>query len=288
MERLRSSSVGHVGEDLQYATLLMLGYMPEKMKTLEVSESELLAMKQFYQQEYQNAVRKLEHLSDILNKMGADVPQVSGLEPSTGKSTLGTTVKSSVAPKRTRKKKRGPKPVWGNFILNRIKAADRPVGYPELIRDAMVLENIPEEKRSNAKASILNSAFRLRKVNNKIETIGIPGKKEKFLVLTKWMENGELVSPYKEKFESIVNLRKAEEEEKERQKPAPRPVGRPRKFPKDTAQKSTPKKTAKKTGLKRSTASAKKAGTTRTKAAASKTTTRKTTKSKAKKTTAKK
>jgi histone H1/5 len=227
--------------------------MSEKMKTFEVSETELLAMKQFYQQEYQSTLRKLEHLNGILSKMGVDVPTSQVLE---SKPSAGFSSKARTSPaKKTRKKKRGPKPVWGNFILGRIKAADRPVGYPELMRDALVLENIPEEKRASTKASILNSAFRLRAVNNKIDTVGIPGKKEKFLVLTKWMDKGELVSPYKEKFDAIVNLRKVEEEEKERLKPSPRPVGRPRKNTSNAAapaKKVTAKKpTAKKPSVKK-------------------------------------
>ena len=59
--------------------------------------------------------------------------------------------------------------------------------YEELIADAMSIHKIPEERHASAKASILNSAFRLRTVHGKIVTVGRPGKKDKLVVLTKWI-----------------------------------------------------------------------------------------------------
>ena len=51
----------------------------------------------------------------------------------------------------------------------------------------MVLNNLPAEKEKNAKASVLNAAFRLRSTLGKIDTVGLPGKKRKFLILKSWM-----------------------------------------------------------------------------------------------------
>lgn len=62
------------------------------------------------------------------------------------------------------------------------------MSYDELIDDAMSIHKIPEAKRESAKASILNSAFRLRTVHGKITTVGRAGKKDKMVVLTKWLE----------------------------------------------------------------------------------------------------
>jgi hypothetical protein len=106
---------------------------------------------------------------------------------------------------RRRSKKRGPKSVWGNFILRRLRQADRPVSYAEMIRDAMVLHNLPESKRKNARASILNAAFRLRAIHEKIDTVGEDGKKEKYLVMSKWLdENKSLLAPYDERYREMV------------------------------------------------------------------------------------
>ena len=84
----------------------------------------------------------------------------------------------SKAKKAGRPKKRGPKSVWGNFILRRLRQCDRPLSYSELVRDAMVLNNIPADREKNAKASVLNAAFRLRNTLKKIDTVGLPGKKK--------------------------------------------------------------------------------------------------------------
>ena len=46
-----------------------------------------------------------------------------------------------------------------------------------------------KSKFANVRASILNSAFRLRAIAGKITTIGEAGKKEKFIVLTSWLDD---------------------------------------------------------------------------------------------------
>jgi len=79
------------------------------------------------------------------------------------------------------------------------------MSYEELIDDAMSLHKIPAERRDAAKASILNSAFRLRTVHGKIVTVGRPGKKDKLVVLTKWVEeSGALKPEHAKAFKSLM------------------------------------------------------------------------------------
>ena len=52
-----------------------------------------------------------------------------------------TATKSGHAPK-----KRGPKSIWGAFILKRLRARNRPMSYDELIADAMSIHKIPEAR----------------------------------------------------------------------------------------------------------------------------------------------
>ena len=79
------------------------------------------------------------------------------------------------------------------------------MSYDELIADAMSIHKIPEARLKSAKASILNSAFRLRTVHGKIVTVGRPGKKDKLVVLTKWVEeNGALKPEHAKAFKSIM------------------------------------------------------------------------------------
>lgn len=190
-------------------------------KVISVSSEELLSMRAFYEQEYLATKTKLQHLSSMLNKLGGlpvEVPEVEAAEPVLApKTSTVSTAKSKLSgdqeiARRKRKKKRGPKPTWSKFILDRLKAADRPMTYNELFRDAMVLKNKAPEEYNATKASVLNSAFRLRTVANKIDTLGEEGKKEKFIVLTKWMDDkGALVSPYNHKLEELKHLKESAE-----------------------------------------------------------------------------
>jgi hypothetical protein len=78
------------------------------------------------------------------------------------------------------------------------------MSYSDLIDDAMAIHKLPENRVSAARASILNSAFRLRTVHGKIKTIGRAGKKEKLLVLTKWLQiDGELQPEYSQAFKKM-------------------------------------------------------------------------------------
>ena len=197
--------------------------MVKKSTTLEASE--LQQIRSFYEQERIQLVAKLHHVDHIIAKLGGvvsgvvpvaipDVTAVPAVSPEPAaapkvKRGPGRPRKSeaTVAPakKAGRPKKRGPKSVWGNFILRRLRQCDRPLSYGELIRDAMVLNNLPQEKEKNAKSSVLNAAFRLRNTLGKVDTVGLPGKKEKFLVLTSWKsEDGSLKAPYQELFEALA------------------------------------------------------------------------------------
>ena len=80
--------------------------------------------------------------------------------------------------------------------------------YKELIDDAMAIHHLGPEREPSARASILNSAFRLRTVHGRVETIGRAGKKEKYLVLTKWLDqDGMLTSPFDEEFRKLAGGR---------------------------------------------------------------------------------
>lgn len=172
-----------------------------------------------YEREYLELKVRLDHISSILSRLGSDFSSSSERRPMpvVSRPRVDRTFDyedEDGRQKRRRRKKRGPKSVWGNFILRRLRQADRPISYAEMIRDAMVLHNLPESKRKNARASILNSSFRLRAIHGRIDTVGEEGKKEKYLVLSKWInENGKLIAPYDERYrEMLVNEGKLSDE----------------------------------------------------------------------------
>jgi hypothetical protein len=171
-----------------------------------LSRQEVDEMRLAYEQEYVKLKHRLEHLESVLERIGSDVLSTKAKRsPSAPRVNLAPIDPIDDKPKRRRRKKRGPKSVWGNFILRRLRQADRPISYAEMIRDAMVLHNLPESKRKNARASILNSSFRLRAIHGKIDTVGEEGKKEKYLILSRWKDaNGELLPPYDERYNDLL------------------------------------------------------------------------------------
>ncbi len=159
------------------------------------SQDELSEMRQFYLTELENAERKVKHLRSVLSKLGTDVVESTLTEISETKKTVATEKK-----KRKRRRKRGRKSLWGNFILKLLKEKQKPLTYKEVIFSAIDRFNVPKNKHTNVKQAITNSAFRLRKINGKINTWGIPGKKEKYICLNTWFdEEGNLKNEFVER-----------------------------------------------------------------------------------------
>ena len=156
------------------------------MTKIEFTAKEAASLQAHFAREKERLLAELSHVELMQSKFGMPLKKA--------------TTKSGRKPK-----KRGPKSVWGTFILKRLRARNRPMSYDELIADAMSIHKIPEARMNSAKASILNSAFRLRTVHGKIVTVGRPGKKEKLVVLTKWLEaSGVLKAEHAKSFKSIM------------------------------------------------------------------------------------
>ena len=155
------------------------------MTKIEFSSKEIALLKERYSLERRRLLDELDHVEWMLAKVG-------GVSPG---SLTGTPTSKGLTAKGLPPKKRGPKSVWGTFIQKRLRARNRPMSYDELIADAMSIHKIPDARKEKAKASILNSAFRLRTVHGKITTVGRVGKKDKMVVLTKWLEDSGALKP---------------------------------------------------------------------------------------------
>ncbi|MDA9864081.1 hypothetical protein N9C70_03330 [Flavobacteriales bacterium] len=203
-----------------------------KSAKVQLKDSELQNIRSFYEQERFQLLSRLQHVDQVISRLsGGSAPIADGHyaasspEVSRPLATADSQPEPIVAPKRKRgrprkeeaveakvkkagrPKKRGPKSVWGNFILRRLRQCDRPLSYSELIRDAMVMHNLPASKEKNAKASILNAAFRLRTHLGKVDSVGMPSKKERFLVLTSWLQSeGVLKAPYDTLLAEVVDM----------------------------------------------------------------------------------
>ena len=193
---------------------------------VQFKDEELQYIRSFYEQEKFQLLSRLQHVDQVLGRLNGGgvvitngvlaAPQnVSAAQPPVvapapkrkrGRPRKTEAVVETKPKKAGRPKKRGPKSVWGNFILRRLRQCDRPLSYSELVRDAMVMHNLPAAKEKNAKASILNAAFRLRTHLDKVDTVGLPGKKERFLVMKSWLAaEGQLKAPYDGLFKEIAS-----------------------------------------------------------------------------------
>ena len=163
------------------------------MSNVKFTKQELKKFVDHYNAEKKELERKLNHTNEMLAKLSGDVVISKSKD-----TVVKLTAKGDVA------KKRGPKSVWGKFITNRLRARKKPMSYDELIDDAMFLHKISEERKANARASILNAAFRLRTVSGEITTVGRKGRKEKLIVRTSWLNaDGSLQEPYASEFKKI-------------------------------------------------------------------------------------
>ncbi|NOY36892.1 MAG: hypothetical protein GXO83_04890 [Chlorobi bacterium] len=154
-------------------------------------------MKEFYREELEKTVRRLEHIRKILEKIE---PGSSEIDYSSLPVDTQTSVSKPAVKKVSRRKKPGPKAIWGNFILKRLRQLNRPVTYNDLIKDAMLFFKLGDNKKDAVRQAIMNSAFRLRNKQGKLATYRKPGTKEKYVGLKKWFDSqGKLLSEYKKR-----------------------------------------------------------------------------------------
>lgn len=172
------------------------------MNTLKLSTEEREAMRSFYQEERSKILSRLNHVQGMLEKIGDKSMNIeinlSGDAPAKFEAEE-TVTRTESQPKTRKGKKRGPKSVWGSFILKRLQQLDKPMTYNELVDEAMVFFKLSETKRQTVVNAINNSAFRLRKNSERIDTFSAGGR-EKYVALTSWFdESGKINKEYLKK-----------------------------------------------------------------------------------------
>lgn len=166
------------------------------MDTLKLSGEELEAMKAFYQEELSRTISRLQHIKSVLNQLGGKTTNIEiNVEGMNGTQSVSarTTEAEAETPKQ-KGKKRGPKSVWGSFILKRLQQLDRPLTYNELVDEAMVFFKLSEAKKQTVVNAINNSAFRLRKNSGRVDTFSAGGR-EKYVALKSWFDAPGKIKP---------------------------------------------------------------------------------------------
>ncbi len=141
---------------------------------MNFNEAETAELADFYNQEKIRIQAQLRHVEKILRKISGRNMDSSGV---------------ILTKQGFKAKKRGPKSVWGKFILEQLAICNRPMSYKELMEIAMKLHGGGNSNYQSIRASILNSAFRLRSIQGKVATVHQEGKKEKFIVLIQWLDD---------------------------------------------------------------------------------------------------
>ena len=168
------------------------------METIKLPKADLEEMRQFYEAELNNTLKRLQHIKNILDNIGGKGQSVQIQIDLTNKEThRPVTTEKKPVQTRTRKKKRGPKSLWENLIIKRLKHFGKPMTYTGLTNEIMAFGKIPEEKRGSTKQSIVNVVSRLRRQNVKLNTFSA-GTREKYVALKQWFDtNGEIKEQYR-------------------------------------------------------------------------------------------
>ena len=146
----------------------------KNIESMNFNEAETKELADFYNQEKIRIQAQLRHVEKILRKISGRNMDSSGV---------------ILTKQGFQAKKRGPKSVWGKFILEQLAICNRPMSYKELMEIAMKLHGGGNSNYQSIRASILNSAFRLRSIQGKVATVHQEGKKEKFIVLIQWLDD---------------------------------------------------------------------------------------------------
>jgi len=183
------------------------------METFQLSEKELIEMKQFYKEEYDRTSRRLMHIKAILKRL-----EVSLLE--TGEEAFSVhSVSTEAKPVVKKARKAGRKSKWELLIMKRMRQLNKPVTYEELTDEIMAFSKLPDGKRSSTKQAVVNVVFRLRTRDKKLNTFSM-GTREKYIAIKSWFDSKGVI---KKEYASKIQLSSPAKKVKKRS------VGRPRK-----------------------------------------------------------
>jgi len=170
------------------------------MSEISFSQEEILALIELYQERLATELRRKEMLQRKLAALNASEPlpqEEAQTEPDHDDSE---TEEEHEANQPKPVKRKGPPPIWANFILKRLRQVNHPLTYQQLTDDAMLFQKIEPHKRNQVEQAIKASAFRIRKVHGKIDTYHLKGTREVFVGLTKWFSKpGKLQRSYVKK-----------------------------------------------------------------------------------------
>jgi len=165
---------------------------------MDLSTKTLEHIKLHYTEEYQKTLRKLKELETVLQELSQvdisvldvdNISSIGNIETTDNENISQAT--SGIVPKRSykkRAKKRGRKSIWGEFVLKRLKAINRPLTYDALANHALVTMGLQQSEYDKTRKSLIAAVFQLRNKQQKVHTANKTGTRDKYVLLSKWTD----------------------------------------------------------------------------------------------------
>ncbi|MDD2279753.1 MAG: hypothetical protein PHD06_01720 [Bacteroidales bacterium] len=191
------------------------------MKKISFTKSEVQNLRDIYQDELNKAIKRIEHLSAVLEKIDANfeapaVPVIEEIKKTIAKPVVSPVKKSAkkISPKPkleqakpavTRKKrkpiKRGSgksKIQWNDFVLDTIAKIKKPVKSSDLTNEAVVAFKAKEADVPRLKQAVSVALSKLVTTEKKLIAKKLEGSREKMYGLKEWYDDkGNLLKDFK-------------------------------------------------------------------------------------------
>jgi len=153
-----------------------------------------------YLKQYRELAEKLEHINYVLDRLkdfSSELKREIKLDVSDVESA---TLKALNYEDSEKNSQVGRPSKWGTFITHKLKTTDSPMTYQQIVSASAILFGLHTKKdMENASKVVFSTVHRLKSWNQ-LDTYGIQGQREKFVVLKSWCtETGKLKKQYREK-----------------------------------------------------------------------------------------
>lgn len=162
---------------------------------MKLSNQAAQIVKLHYSAEYHKTLKYLKELKQVLEELKDidipvgenDIPQVILANQEFINNKSNARALTPKRPYKKRAKKRGRKSKWGDFILKRLRAVNRPLTYDELANHAQVSLTLPSEEYDKTRRALVGAVFQLRNKQNKVKTFPKSNSRDKYVLLIKWV-----------------------------------------------------------------------------------------------------
>jgi hypothetical protein len=146
------------------------------MTTIELTKEQVEELKSFYKIELEKSLNRTNEIKAILYKLETKPePLIKSEIPKQKPEKLIV----ATVPQETNKNIK-----WSGNIIKLLKENEKPLSLKEITKILVIQNNIPKSDLKKTNYAIQQSIYRLRTINNMVQSIKVAGKKERLFVLT--------------------------------------------------------------------------------------------------------